>query len=45
MTKLINTLKAIHLTLETLGAIAGKSMRQQTFILQTKNEYIWIIYI
>ena len=30
MTTILNTLKAINHTLETLGAIAGKSMRQQT---------------
>ena len=30
MTTILNTLKAINHTLETLGAIAGQSMRQQT---------------
>ena len=38
MTTLINTLKSINNTLEMLGTIAGKSMRQQTFHkLNTKH--------
>ena len=31
MTTILNTIKSINNTLEMLGTIAGKSMRQQTF--------------